>query len=115
MSSAESSPKSPASPGRTLFRSGRASSRLGSCLQKLGGISPRRLALPLQVLPLQTKRETPAFRECAGAKLADLRLKAVLGKGSFGCVRLAMHKDNNTPCAVKQMHKCGFSRPYWKE
>ena len=34
-----------------------------------------------------------------------LELKAVLGVGSFGCVRLAVHKERKTAYALKGMHR----------
>lgn len=39
------------------------------------------------------------------SSLNDVEVKAVLGRGSFGCVRLATIKQTKTRCAIKQMHK----------
>jgi len=36
---------------------------------------------------------------------ADLDVKMVLGEGSFGSVRLAIHRPSKTPYALKAMHK----------
>jgi serine/threonine protein kinase len=58
--------------------------------------------------PLQEKLDEMAARrteELGKTFLADLKLRAVVGSGSFGHVQLVLHSGTNTPYALKCMLK----------
>ena len=64
---------------------------------------------PLQgVIEREKERRDRELRDVAKAsqvQWGELDLKQVLGEGSFGCVRMAIHKKSKTPYALKAMHK----------
>jgi cGMP-dependent protein kinase len=63
---------------------------------------------PMQaVLDRETARREAELKDASTVKIsfADLDLRQVLGEGSFGCVRLVVHKASNAAYALKAMHK----------
>ena len=59
------------------------------------------------VLDRELKRREKERASLTTTKLAwdDLDLRQVLGEGSFGCVRLCVHKPTKEPYALKALHK----------
>ena len=63
---------------------------------------------PLQAIIEQENANREAELKAASAtkfKWDDLDMRQVLGEGSFGVVRIAVHKPTNTPYALKALHK----------
>ena len=62
---------------------------------------------PLQALQEQVAARDAELKERQGAEIvwSDLDRRQVLGEGSFGCVRLCVHKPSAKPYALKALHK----------